>query len=72
MKKITCNLNEILKKNSKSLYWLQKETGISYKTLNHYEKNRAKKFDSDILARICDVLNCEISDILKLEEITIL
>lgn len=67
MKKVICNLNEILKENSKTLYWLQKRTGVSYKTLNHYEKNRSKKFDLEILAKLCDALECEIADILKLE-----
>lgn len=67
MKKVICNLNEILKKNSRTLYWLQKQTGVSYKTLNHYEKNRAKKFDLEILSKICDALKCDVSDILKLE-----
>jgi putative transcriptional regulator len=64
--KLNCGLSELLKKNNKTLYWLQKETKISYKTLNHYEKNRAKKFDSDVLAKICNALNCGISDILIL------
>lgn len=66
--KIICKLGFLLKNNNKTLYWLQKETNISYKTLNHYEKNRAKKYDSEVLVKICNALNCQISELLYLEK----
>lgn len=66
--RISCNLGVLLKNRCKTLYWLQKQTNISYKTLNHYEKDRAKKYDSEIIAKICIALNCDISELLLLEK----
>ena len=47
---------------------LSKLTGLSYNTINRYYKNAPiTSVDLDILAKICFVLNCEISDLLKYE-----
>jgi len=33
--------------------------------INHYCNNEVTRLDTDVLARICTVFNCEISDLLE-------
>lgn len=66
--RIKCNLAELLKKKNKTLYWLDKNTSISYTTLNLYEKDRAKRYDSVVLAKLCKALNCNVSELLVFVE----
>ena len=62
-----CKLSTLLKEKNKPLYWLEKNSGVSYSTLNTYEKNRAKRYDSKVLAKIGKALNCKIEDILEIK-----
>jgi putative transcriptional regulator len=56
---IHTRLDEILEQKEKSLYWLQKETGISYSALHKLRKDRARSMDYEVLEKICAVLDCE-------------
>ena len=38
---------------------------VGYNLVNRYYKNSVIRVDIDIIARICYVLNCDITDILK-------
>ena len=56
-------VDELLKKNGKSKYWLSKQTGIA---ANHISKmcngeTTSVRFDS--LEKICITLNCSLNDI---------
>ncbi len=57
-------LNETLEKMGKSQYWLAKETGIAASTLNKLCNNKTTSIQFSLLQKICDALNCDISDIL--------
>ena len=57
-------LNETLVSMSKSQYWLSKETGIAASTLNNLCNNKTTAIQFSVLDKICDALNCEVSDIL--------
>lgn len=57
-------LNKTLDKLNISRYELAKRTGIQYQIIDNYYKNKIKRYDSFVLNRICDALNCEIKDIL--------
>ena len=48
-----------------SRYELAKRTGIQYQVIDNYYKNRVKRYDSYVLERICDALNCTISDVIE-------
>ncbi|MBQ8575252.1 MAG: helix-turn-helix transcriptional regulator [Clostridia bacterium] len=61
-------LDEALQRFNISRYELAKRTGIQYQIIDNYYKNRVKRYDSYVLERICIALDCDISDIIKLDK----
>ncbi|MBR6524296.1 MAG: helix-turn-helix transcriptional regulator [Clostridia bacterium] len=59
-------LDEMLLSRGKSRYWLSKETGIHYKTIDSYYKNKIKRYEADSILKICLALDCEVGDIIKI------
>lgn len=43
----------------------QKRAGIQYQVVDNYYKNKVKRYDSDVIDRICTALNCKITDIIE-------
>jgi len=68
MKQLHLTVDRMLKEQEKTRYWLAKETGLDYSTVNKYFHNRLQRYDSYVLAHICNALNCDIQDILELAE----
>lgn len=62
---IRIKLDEYLAKINISRYELAKRTGIQYQIIDNYYKNKVKRYDGDVLARICKALECDISDIME-------
>ena len=60
---IRITLNEYLDKTKISRYELAKRTGIQYQIIDNYYKNKVKRYDSYVLNRICNSLDCDLSDI---------
>ena len=58
-------LNDTLKSKNISQYQLAKMTGISTSALNNLCNNKTSSIQFSLIDKICDVLNCEISDILE-------
>lgn len=58
-------LRETLNKKNKSIYWLNKETGIASSTLSRICNNKTTSIEFSVLDKICDALNCDVSDILE-------
>lgn len=58
-------LDKALEKAEISRYELAKRTGIQYQVIDNYYKNRVKRYDSYVLNRICEALNCDISDVIE-------
>ena len=61
-------LKETLEKQGKSQYWLAKETGISQSTLSNLCANKTSKIDFLVLQKICNALDCDITDIISVKE----
>ncbi len=59
-------LEDILSAKGKTRYWLSKETGIHYKTIDSYYKNKIKRYEADSILKICLALDCEVGDIIKI------
>ncbi len=62
---IRVSLDKVLERMNVTRYELAKRTGIQYQIIDNYYKNRVKRYDSYVLERICDALDCDISDILE-------
>ena len=46
-------------------YELAKRTEVKFQTIDRYYKNRVVRYDSYILDRICEALDCSLSDIIQ-------
>ena len=50
-----------------SIYKVSMLTGLKYDVILRYYNNQIIKYDSCVLAKLCYVLDCSISDLLKYE-----
>ena len=46
-------------------YELSKRTGIAFQIIDNYYKNKVMRYDSYVLDRICEALNCDVADIIE-------
>src|ERR1051325_5047815 len=63
---IEVRVDELLEEHGRSFYWLAKETGISHTTLWRLKKGKALGINFDTLEKICQRLNCQPGDVLRL------
>lgn len=66
MYKIVFTLKEYLDSRQITRYWLSKNSGVSMSAVENIYKNKTRRIDFSTLEKICETLNCEISDILYL------
>lgn len=66
--KVRVVLQDLLDQRNLSQHQLSKMTDIPQPAINLMCLNKAVRFPLDRLAKICEVLECEITDILKLEK----
>lgn len=59
------DLKPLLKEKKITPYRLSKLTGIKFDTIYRYCNNKIYRIDLTNLARICTVLHCDSSDIIK-------
>ena len=62
---IKLTLDKQLEKSGITRYELSKRTGIIYHIIDGYYKNKVTRYDSYLLNKICEALECDISDIIK-------
>lgn len=61
-------LEETLRRKNISRYALAKRTGIQYQIIDNYYKNKVIRYDSYVLDRICEELECDISEVIAYEK----
>lgn len=64
MGRVTCRLSAILGEKRIRVTHLAQQTGISPGALRLLYYDRMKKIDLEILARLCQALNCQPGDLL--------
>ena len=62
---IRIKLDELIEKSGISKNKLSHKAVMQRTQLNNYCNNQITRLDIDVLARICTVLNCSISDLLE-------
>lgn len=67
MGKIIVNLDVELAKNKMTLTELSEIVDITLPNLSILKNNKAKAIRFSTLSKICEALNCDVSDILKYE-----
>ena len=63
--KIKIKLDELIKKAGISKNKLSHKPEMQRTQINNYCKNEVTRLDTDVLARICTVLDCKIDDLLE-------
>ena len=63
--KIRIKLDELLQKSGMSKNKLSQRAEMQRTQLNHYCNNTITRLDTDVLARLCTVQDCEIGDLLE-------
>lgn len=58
-------LGLLLEEIEKSRYEMSKELQMEYKVLNRYIQGNLSRFDTSVVAKICDYCNCKLSDIIE-------
>lgn len=66
---IRLNLDFILEKKQRSQKWLAEKAGISKTTVNDIYNNNSRRIDIVTLEKICEALDCEPGDIMKMERV---
>lgn len=62
---VKVKVGELLKESGMNKYELTYKAEVQRSQLNHFCRNEVTRLDTDLLARFCYALNCDISDLLE-------
>jgi putative transcriptional regulator len=62
---IVVDIEEVLKKRGRTIYWLAKKTGLTYLAVSNLCKLKTKGIEFSTLNLICKELECEPGEVLK-------
>lgn len=68
MKYVYMRLAELLEERGISRTKLTYDLNLQRSNVNRYYNNKAQRYDGELLARLCEYLDCDISDLLELKE----
>lgn len=63
--KIVIKLNDLLKQSGMSKNKLSHRAEMQRSQINKYCDNTISRLDVDVLARLCNVLNCELDELIE-------
>ena len=63
---IEVRIDELLEEKGRTFYWLSKQSKISHSTLWRLKKGKALGINFVTLEKICQALECEPGDMLKI------
>lgn len=66
--RIKLHLSELIDEKGMNRNSLAKAVNTRFEVIDRWCKNKVENIDMDILARICYVLDCKVSDIIEYEE----
>ena len=62
------NIEELLKKNKKSKYWLCQKMNITNRNLNRIINGETTSISFKYLEELCEYLNCTLSELINIEK----
>lgn len=62
---VKLKLDKLLLQKNITRYELAKRTEIRYPVIDKYFKNKVVRYDSFVLDKMCEALNCSISDLIE-------
>lgn len=62
---IKLTIDRYINEKGISRYELSKRTEIPFQIIDRYYKNKVVRYDSYVLDKICNALDCDISDIIE-------
>lgn len=68
MKYLHMRLPEILEEKGISRARLCKDLDLQRTNLNRYYRDNFQRIDSNLIVRLCEYLDCDVSDLLELRE----
>lgn len=63
--KIVIKLRVLMEKRKITRYQLSKMTNTRFEVINKWYEGEVERIDSDVLARFCYVLDCQVTDIIE-------
>lgn len=64
---IKLNIEELLKKNNKSKYWLCQSMNVTSRNMNRIIRGETSLISFKYLEEFCKLLNCTPSELIKIE-----
>lgn len=61
---IKVNIKRIMKEKGITRTELARKAGLSSRTINRYYNDEILKFDRDVLAKLCYILDCSIDELI--------
>lgn len=65
---VTLHLRKLMDERNIKRNQLAVAAGVNYPVINRWYKGSVERIDVDVLARICNVLDCQVQDILTYEK----
>ncbi|MCI9585539.1 MAG: helix-turn-helix transcriptional regulator [Bacilli bacterium] len=62
------DIKTMMKKRKMTKTQLAKRTGLHHQIIDRYYNNNVTRYDKDVLAKLCFILDCSLSDILYYEK----
>ncbi len=62
---VTCSIKKIMQERNLTKTQLAKRTGLHHIVLERYITGNIARYDGDVLAKLCYVLNCDLTDIIS-------
>jgi putative transcriptional regulator len=68
MSNIVLRIDELLKERKRTAYWLANEVGMTHGGFYKVLHGKIKALNLELLAKLCDALECQPGDLLILEK----
>ena len=62
-------IDNVLKEQNKSRYWLANQTGITYPNITNLCNNKTSSIKFEMIDKLCNALKCNPNDIFEVSEI---